>query len=97
MEAAVERDLLGPDLAGAGDDLYPLVNGIPGAVHLIRGRIVGRADLGVAQDQRVECDDFRVRVQDVEGQAPGDVAGYWRHHREDFLLFEQLGHFRSSL
>lgn len=92
VEAAVELDLAGAHLAHSGDHLDALLDFVPGAVKLVGGGIARRWDGLVAQDKRVERQDFAVRVQNVDGQLSRDEAWDWRHQRKRLFLAKHFGH-----
>lgn len=91
VEAAVESDQAGADLAHAGNILDALLNLVPGAVELIGGGGARGGDGLVARHQRVEGDDLAVRVEDVEGELAGDEAGDGRNHRVRLLFAQHVG------
>lgn len=91
VEAAVEGDLAGADVAHAGDELDALGYLVPGAVVLVGGGIARRGDGLVAEDEGIQGDDLAVGVEDVEGQLTGDEAGDGRDDREGLLLAKHLG------
>lgn len=92
MEAAIELDLAGAHLAHSGDHLDALLDFVPGAVKLVGGGIARRWDGLVAEDKRVEREDFAVRVQNVDGQLSRDEAWDWRHQRKRLFLAKHFGH-----
>lgn len=90
MEAAIECDLSRADPAHAGDVLDALSDFVPGAVVLVGGGIARSGDGFVAEDKRVESDDFAVRVEDVEGELSGDEARDGSDDSESFFFAQHF-------
>lgn len=95
VEAAVELDLAGAQLARAGQELDALLDLVPGAVELVGGGIARRGDWLVAEDERVEGDDFAVGVEDVDGELSRDEARDGRDEGEGLFLTKHLAHWLS--
>lgn len=95
VEAALETDLAGPQLAHAGQILNPLCDLIPGRVVLVGGSIARGLDRVVLQHQRVQRDDLRMAVEDIDGQLSRDVGGERGYLGIDLLL-AQHGDGRES-
>lgn len=85
VEASVKGDFARADLAHAGDILDALSDFIPGAVVFVGGCIARGGDGFMAEDERVESDDFAVGVEDIEGELSGDEAGNGRDDGEGFF------------
>lgn len=91
MEAAIEGDLAGAQLAGARQDLDALGDLIPSAVVFVcGGRSRGRDGL-VVEDEGVEGDDFGMRVEDVESELARDEAWDRSDDSVGLLLAEHFG------
>ena len=86
VEAAVEADFAGAQLAHARDVLDALDNLVPRGVELVGGGI-SRGGYGVVpEDEGIEGDDLTVGMEDVDGELAGDEARDWGDGREDLLL-----------
>lgn len=96
VEAAVELDLAPAHLANARDDLNTLLNLIPGAVKLVGGGIARRRNGLVAEDKRVEGDDFAVGVEDVNGELSRDEARNGCDEGKSLFLAQHGAHLPSE-
>lgn len=96
VEAAVELDPAPAHLANARDDLDALLDLIPGAVKLVGGGITRRRDGLVAEDKRVEGEDFAVGVEDVNGELSRDEARNGRDEGKSLLLAQHGAHLPSE-
>lgn len=92
VKAAIELDLAGTHLAHSRDNLDALLDFVPGAVEFVGGGIARRWDGLVAEDERVEREDFAVRMQNVDGQLSRDEARDGRHQRKRLLFAKHFGH-----
>lgn len=86
MEAAVEVDEAGAHLSHARHVLDALGDFVPCAVVFVGGGISWGGDGLVAEDERVEGDDFAVGVEDVDGELAGDEARDGSNNREGFFF-----------
>lgn len=92
MKAAIELDLAGTHLAHSRDNLDALLDLVPGAVKFVGGGIARRRDGLVAENERVEGEDFAVRMKNVDGQLPRDETRDRRHQRKRLFLAKHFGH-----
>jgi len=92
VKAAIELDLAGTHLAHSRDHLDALLDLVPGAVKFVGGGIARRWDGLVAENERVEGEDFAVRMKNVDGKLSRDEAWDWRHQRKRLLLTKHFGH-----
>lgn len=96
VEAAVELDLAPAHLANARDDLDTLLDLIPSAVKLVGGGIARRRNGLVAEDKRVEGDDFAVGVEDVNGELSRDEARNGCDEGKSLFLAQHGAHLPSE-
>lgn len=88
METTLEVDLL-PEPKSPCDDLTDL---IPGRKVLFAGRIARRLDLFDSSDQRVQLNDFRMGMQQLDRKLSRDIVRKWR----DLGIHYSFGHDCSS-